>query len=165
MVPPILFAHRARLHQRQTQCTKNRTSATSSRRNSTGRGAPSPGSPDSSASRAKTPTRSSTAAGSTPTCSSKSATCWTTISSSVIQITGTTGKKNDSSLAHSYGMYLNNLLLIYSAFMAIYLPLSLDSNFTAKAVESKYGVNYRVNLVFMEDWSSCTARMITFAAQ
>ncbi len=29
--------------------------------------------------------------------------------------------------------------------MAIYLPLSLDSNFTAKAVESKYGVNYRVN--------------------
>ncbi len=95
MVPPILFAHRARLHQRQTQCTKNRTSATSSRRNSTGRGAPSPGSPASSASRAKTPTRSSTAAGSTPTCSSKSATCWTTISSSVIQITGTAGKKNE----------------------------------------------------------------------
>lgn len=95
MVPPILFAHRARLHQRQTQCTKNRTSATSSRRNSTGRGAPSPGSPDSSASRAKTPTRSSTAAGSTPICSSRSATCWTTISSSVIRITGTTRKKNE----------------------------------------------------------------------
>ena len=97
MVPPILFAHRARLHQRQKQCTKNRTSATSSRRNSTSRGAPSPGSPDSSASRAKTPTRSSTAAGSTPTCSSKSATCWTTISSNVIRITGTAGKKNDFS--------------------------------------------------------------------
>ena len=93
--PPILFAHRARLHQRQTQCTKNRTSATSSRRNSTGRGAPSPGSPASSASRAKTPTRSSTARGSTPTCSSRFATYWTTISSSAIRITGTAGKKNE----------------------------------------------------------------------
>ena len=86
---------RARLHQRQTQCTKNRTSATSSRRNSTGRGAPSPGSPASSASRAKTPTRSSTAHGFIRTCCSKSAICWTMISSSVIRITGTTGKKNE----------------------------------------------------------------------
>ena len=90
---PFCLPTRARLHQRQTQCTKNRTSATSSRRNSTGRDAPSPGSPASSASRAKTPTRSSTENGSIQTCCSKSAICWTMISSSALRIGEKKGKR------------------------------------------------------------------------
>ena len=98
MVSPILFAYTGkRLHERQTQCKTNRTSATSSKTNSLAKGAASHGSPSNSAFRGRMPTRSLTASGSTPICSSKSAICWITTSSNAIRITETREKKNKTS--------------------------------------------------------------------
>ena len=92
MVPPILFAHRARLPERQTQWKKNHISDTLLKKNFIGKVAALLGWQSSWAAPGRMPTRFSTANGFTPICYSKSAIFWIMISSSAFRNGAKQGK-------------------------------------------------------------------------